>query len=102
MPPNRCGESLGIIQIFEVLMPSGRWTAVVNLAHIRQNLYALVSPSLSTLCLSFPASLASILCLPRLPLLPASLALPSFPSSFAAPLAASHGQGRYAALPGII
>jgi hypothetical protein len=42
---------------------------------------------LSTLCLSFPASLACILCLSNLPLLPASLALPSFSSPFAASLA---------------
>jgi hypothetical protein len=44
-------------------------------------------PFLSQLCLSFAVTLACILCLSYLPLLPASLALPSFLSYFAASLA---------------
>jgi hypothetical protein len=126
--PNRGGESLSIIQIFEDLMPSAL-RAMVNLAQgsinafrpwwsmagggvvfgvlqgvsRKKSVHARFCP-LSTLSLSFPASLACILCLSHLPLLPASLSLPSFPSSFAASLAclAWTGPLQYAAPPGII
>jgi hypothetical protein len=66
----------------------GGWFLVFYKVFPEKNLYTLASDlSLSTLCLSFPASLACILCLSHLPLLPASLALPSIPLSFAASLA---------------